>query len=121
MCIRDRGYVVRPSHVEVRAGTFLRGRRAFKRFARKPGLQRARTVSYTHLDVYKRQSVLGEVMASFLMLLGRKATNEQLRRCGLYFSQESAQDVYKRQGSRRGSAGESATSARPSASWPARS
>lgn len=39
------GYVVRPSHVEVRAGTFLRGRRAFKRFARKPGLKRARRVT----------------------------------------------------------------------------
>lgn len=38
----------------------------------------------------KYTSMLGEVMASFLMLLGRKATNEQLRRCGLYYSQESA-------------------------------
>ncbi|MFR2950198.1 MAG: hypothetical protein ACLTKG_01770 [Collinsella intestinalis] len=43
------------------------------------------------IDPAKHTSVLGEVMASFLMLLGRKATNEQLRRCGLYFSQESAQ------------------------------
>lgn len=39
------GYVVRPSHVEVRAGTFLRGMRAFRRFARKPGLKRARRVT----------------------------------------------------------------------------
>lgn len=36
-------------------------------------------------------SMLGEVMATFLTLLGRKATNEQLRRCGLYYSRESAQ------------------------------
>ena len=33
---------------------------------------------------------LGEVMAQLLTMLGRKATNEQLRRCGLYYSQESA-------------------------------
>ena len=43
------------------------------------------------VDPAKHTSALGEVMASFLMLLGRKATNEQLRRCGLYFSRESAQ------------------------------
>lgn len=39
------GYVVRPSHVEVRAGTFLRGMRAFRRFNRRPGLKRARRVT----------------------------------------------------------------------------
>lgn len=39
------GYVVRPSHVEVRAGTFLRGMRAFRRFDRKPGIKRARRVT----------------------------------------------------------------------------
>lgn len=39
------GYAVRPSHVEVRAGTFLRGMRAFRRFDRKPGLKRARRVT----------------------------------------------------------------------------
>lgn len=39
------GYVVRPSHVEVRAGTFLRGMRAFRRFSRKPCLRRARRVT----------------------------------------------------------------------------
>lgn len=39
------GYVVRPSHVEVRAGTFLRGMRAFRRFDRKPCLRRARRVT----------------------------------------------------------------------------
>lgn len=33
---------------------------------------------------------LGEVMAQLLMMLGRKATSEQLRRCGLYYSQENA-------------------------------
>lgn len=42
------------------------------------------------IDPAKHTSMLGEVMASFLMLLGRKATNENLRRCGLYYSQESA-------------------------------
>ncbi len=36
---------MRPSHVEVRAGTFLRGMRAFRRFRRKPGLRRARRVT----------------------------------------------------------------------------
>ena len=39
------GYVVRPSHVEVRAGTFLRGMRAFRRFRRRPCLRRARRVT----------------------------------------------------------------------------
>lgn len=43
------------------------------------------------IDPARYTSALGEVMASFLMLLGRKATNEQLRKCGLYYSQESAQ------------------------------
>ena len=43
------------------------------------------------IDPSKYTSMLGEVMASFLMLLGRKATNGQLRKCGLYYSQESAQ------------------------------
>lgn len=42
------------------------------------------------IEPSKYTSMLGEVMASFLMMLGRKATNEQLRRCGLYYSQESA-------------------------------
>lgn len=42
------------------------------------------------IDPSKYTSMLGEVMASFLMMLGRKATNEQLRKCGLYYSQESA-------------------------------
>lgn len=42
------------------------------------------------IDPSEYTSMLGEVMASFLMLLGRKATNEQLRKCGLYYSQESA-------------------------------
>lgn len=42
------------------------------------------------VDPARFTSMLGEVMGSFLTLLGRKATNEQLRRCGLYFSQESA-------------------------------
>lgn len=45
----------------------------------------------TPIDPSRYTSMLGEVMASFLMLLGRKATNEQLRKCGLYYSQESAQ------------------------------
>lgn len=41
------GYVVRPSHIEVRAGTFIRGMRAFRRFERWPGLRRAqRATSY---------------------------------------------------------------------------
>lgn len=39
------GYAVRPSHVEVRAGTFIRGMRAFRRFKRKPCLRRARRVT----------------------------------------------------------------------------
>lgn len=42
------------------------------------------------IEPSKYTSMLGEVMASFLMMLGRKATNEQLRKCGLYYSQESA-------------------------------
>lgn len=42
------------------------------------------------IDPSKYTSMLGEVMASFLMMLGRKATNEQLRKCGFYYSQESA-------------------------------
>lgn len=45
----------------------------------------------TAIDPSKYTGMLGEVMASLLMMLGRKATNEQLRRCGLYYSQESAQ------------------------------
>lgn len=43
------------------------------------------------VDPSKHTSMLGEVMATLLMLLGRKATSEQLRKCGLYYSQESAQ------------------------------
>ncbi|OUP37964.1 hypothetical protein [Olsenella sp. An188] len=42
------------------------------------------------IDPAKYTSALGEVFAQFLMLLGRRATNEQLRACGLYYSQESA-------------------------------
>lgn len=43
------------------------------------------------IDPEKHTSMLGEVMASLLMLLGRKATNEQLRKCTAYYTQESAQ------------------------------
>lgn len=41
------------------------------------------------IDPAKHVSALGEVFAQLMMLLGRKATNEQLRACGLYYSQES--------------------------------
>ena len=41
------------------------------------------------IDPAKHVSALGEVFAQLMMLLGRKATNEQLRSCGLYYSQES--------------------------------
>lgn len=54
------------------------------------------------IDPSKYTSMLGEVMASFLMLLGRKATNEQLRKCGLYYSQESAQTKAFLQAQRKG-------------------
>lgn len=33
-------------------------------------------------------NALGEVMATFLTMLGRKATSEQLRACGLYYSEQ---------------------------------
>lgn len=42
------------------------------------------------IDPAKFTGQLGEVFAQFLMLLGRRATNEQLRACGLYYSQETA-------------------------------
>lgn len=48
---------------------------------------------------------LGEVFAQFLMLLGRRATNEQLRACGLYYSQESAKTKAFLQAQRKGTAG----------------
>lgn len=41
------------------------------------------------VDPAAHTSALGEVFAQLMMLLGRKATNEQLRACGLYYSQES--------------------------------
>lgn len=41
------------------------------------------------IDPHRYVGALGEVFAQLMMLLGRKATNEQLRACGLYFSQES--------------------------------
>lgn len=37
------------------------------------------------IDPDENINMLGEVMAQLLMLLGEKATNEQLRRCGAYF------------------------------------
>lgn len=54
------------------------------------------------IDPSMHTSMLGEVMASLLMMLGRKATNEQLRRCGLYYSQESAQTKAFLQAQRKG-------------------
>lgn len=42
------------------------------------------------VDPARFTSMLGEVMASLLTMLGRKATNEQLRSCGLYFNQQTA-------------------------------
>ena len=42
------------------------------------------------IDPSKYIGALGEIFAQFMMLLGRKATNEQLRSCGLYYSEESA-------------------------------
>lgn len=42
------------------------------------------------VDPARHTSMLGEVMGALLTLLGRKATNEQLRNCGIYFSRESA-------------------------------
>lgn len=56
------------------------------------------------VDPAKHTSMLGEVMATFLTLLGRKATNEQLRACGLYYSQESAKTKAFLQSQRKGSA-----------------
>lgn len=55
------------------------------------------------VDPSKHTSLLGEMMATFLTLLGRKATNEQLRACGLYFSQESAKTKAFLQAQRTGS------------------
>ena len=54
------------------------------------------------VDPARFTSMLGEVMGSFLTLLGRKATNEQLRRCGLYFTQESARTKAFLQAQRKG-------------------
>ena len=42
------------------------------------------------VDPARHTSMLGEVMASFLSLLGRKATNQQLRACGLLYAREGA-------------------------------
>lgn len=42
------------------------------------------------VDPMLHTSMLGEVMASFLSLLGRKATNQQLRACGLLYAREGA-------------------------------
>ena len=41
------------------------------------------------VDPAKHVVAMGEVFAQLMMLLGRKATNKQLRACGLYYSQES--------------------------------
>lgn len=54
------------------------------------------------VDPARYTNMLGEVMGSLLTLLGRKATNEQLRRCGLYFSQESAKTKAFLQAQRKG-------------------
>ena len=43
----------------------------------------------TKIDPSKHIRQLGEVFASLLMLLGRKATSEQLRECGIYYARES--------------------------------
>ncbi len=40
------------------------------------------------VDPAKHVVAMGEVFAQLMMLLGRKATSEQLRACGLYYSQE---------------------------------
>lgn len=42
------------------------------------------------VDPAEYTSMLGEVMAQFLSLLGRKATNQQLRACGLLYAREGA-------------------------------
>lgn len=57
------------------------------------------------VDPARFTSMLGEVMATFLTLLGRKATNEQLRSCGLYYSQESAKTKAFLQAQRKGAKG----------------
>lgn len=52
------GCAIRPSHIEIRARTFLRARRAFRSFARRPTLDGARRVCsyyglFLHADCYK--------------------------------------------------------------------
>lgn len=42
------GFRIRPSHVELRDGTFLRARRAFRRFERRPDIASARRVVSYH-------------------------------------------------------------------------
>ena len=42
------GAVIRPSHTEVRSGTFLRGRRAIRAYDRRPTIEGARRVCSYH-------------------------------------------------------------------------
>ena len=47
-------------------------------------------------------NALGEVMATFLTLLGRKATSEQLRACGMRYERMSREVAPARHGKRKG-------------------
>lgn len=74
------GYAVRPSHVEVRAGTFLRGMRAFRRFDRKPGLKRARRVT-SYMGYFKHADCQG--------LIERNDMHDTMRAARRYVSRSA--------------------------------
>ena len=66
MCIRDRGYI--DSYLEKYSGV-RRYMEEIKEKARQDGyVTTLWAVSYTHLDVYKRQSVLGANLQTLVYL-----------------------------------------------------
>lgn len=87
------GYVVRPSHVEVRAGTFIRGMRAFRRFDRHPCLRRARRVTsymgyfrHADCDALMARRGMHATMRRARKTISRASKNTEVRHGGDDFS-----------------------------------
>lgn len=66
------GSVSRPSHVEIRDRTFLRGRRAFRSFARRPTLAGARRVC-SYYGVFGHADCCGLMQRENMLYLAAKA------------------------------------------------
>lgn len=72
------GAVIRPSHTEVRSGTFLRGRRAMRGYDRKPTLDRARRVC-SYYGIFSRADCEGFMRREDGHAIARRAARDVSR------------------------------------------